>query len=101
MLDRGLPRIRSAHGVCFRELSAQPIDATTVSFADASQPGTGRGSRLTHWQWDFGDPATGALDQATGRHPSHAFSAPGQYTVTLTVTDHNGLRATRQVVVTS
>ncbi|MDX9750517.1 MAG: PKD domain-containing protein, partial [Flavobacteriales bacterium] len=34
--------------------------------------------------WDFGDPASGAMDQATGAAPSHTFSAPGTYTVTLT-----------------
>jgi gliding motility-associated-like protein len=38
----------------------------------------------TTLSWDFGDPASGAFDHATGLSPSHTFSAPGVYTVSLT-----------------
>ena len=37
--------------------------------------------------WDFGDPASGAANTSTQYQPSHTFSAPGQYTVTLTRQD--------------
>jgi gliding motility-associated-like protein len=36
--------------------------------------------------WDFGDPASGANNSSTLANPTHAFSGPGQYTVTLTAT---------------
>ncbi len=42
---------------------------------------------VTSYEWDFGDGAT-----ATGVSPTHAFSAPGTYTVTLMVTDDKGSR---------
>src|SRR5690606_20546545 len=38
----------------------------------------------TTLSWDFGDPASGAFNHATGLSPSHTFSAPGVYTVSLT-----------------
>jgi hypothetical protein len=38
-------------------------------------------------QWDFGDSTTGS-----GREIDHAYSAPGTYTVVLTVTDKHGLK---------
>ncbi len=36
------------------------------------------------WYWDFGDDST-----STEQNPTHAYTAPGNYTVTLTVTDNN------------
>jgi PKD repeat protein len=40
---------------------------------------------ITTYQWDFGDGAT-----AAGPTPTHLYSAAGQFTVTLTVTDNAG-----------
>jgi gliding motility-associated-like protein len=37
------------------------------------------------FSWDFGDPASGTNNSATISNPSHTFSAPGKYSVTLTV----------------
>ncbi|WP_100616097.1 T9SS type B sorting domain-containing protein [Confluentibacter citreus] len=34
--------------------------------------------------WDFGDPVTGANNTSTDRDPTHVFSAPGSYNITLT-----------------
>jgi immune inhibitor A len=45
--------------------------------------------------WDFGDGNTGS-----GQVEHHAYSAPGTYTATLTVTDAGGLENTDSVVVT-
>jgi gliding motility-associated-like protein len=35
--------------------------------------------------WNFGDPASGALNGSGEENPAHVFSAPGTYTVSLTV----------------
>lgn len=49
--------------------------------------------------WDFGDPASGALNTSTATNPSHYFSTTGPYTVTLTVTSAPGcINTTTQVV---
>jgi gliding motility-associated-like protein len=37
----------------------------------------------TTWAWNFGDALSGASNTSTTENPSHAFSAPGAYTVTL------------------
>lgn len=34
------------------------------------------------WNWDFGDPASGANNTSGLQNPTHIFSAPGTYTVT-------------------
>ncbi|MCX6317309.1 MAG: PKD domain-containing protein [Bacteroidetes bacterium] len=34
------------------------------------------------WNWDFGDPASGAANTSNVQNPTHTFSAPGTYTVT-------------------
>ncbi|HEY5343142.1 MAG TPA: PKD domain-containing protein [Solirubrobacteraceae bacterium] len=78
------------------------LDGATdsASFTDTSTPATG-GAQIVSTQWSFGDPASGAGDSSTEAAPSHQFSAPGVYTVTLTVTDANGLSSTTTQPVTA
>jgi hypothetical protein len=64
--------------------------STTIALRDAS---TG-GARIVSEQWDFGDPAAGAADHATGAAPIHVYPGHGTFAVTLTVRDANGLTAT-------
>jgi PKD repeat protein len=51
----------------------------TVAFSDQS---TGA---PTSWSWTFGDGGT-----STQQHPSHTYTTPGSYTVTLTATNAGG-----------
>jgi PKD repeat protein len=78
------------------------IDGATdgASFTDTSAPAPG-GAQIVSTQWNFGDPASGAGDSSTEAAPSHQFSAPGVYTITLTVTDANGLSSTTTQPVTA
>ena len=72
-----------AFGVQFvADFSANPTGGPfplTVSFADQST-----GSN-TSWDWDFGDGST-----STMQNPSHTYTDPGTYTVSLTVTGPEG-----------
>ena len=57
-------------------VGAAPLD---VSFTDLS-------SQLpTQWSWNFGDG-----DSSADQHPAHQYTTPGDYTVSLTVTNPNG-----------
>mgnify|MGYP003837184291 FL=1 len=47
-----------------------------------SNPG---GSCNSAYSWNFGDPASGVNNTSTVTNPTHTFSAPGTYTVTLQV----------------
>ena len=69
-------------------------------FADTSVPGAG-GAPIVARTWQFGDPASGSADTATTAVATHLFSAPGTYTVTLTVRDANGLAAIAAETVTA
>lgn len=55
----------------------------TVSFTDLSSPGSGT---ITSWLWDFGDGGT-SLEQ----NHVYTFESAGVYTVSITITDENGL----------
>jgi len=52
-----------------------------IQFIDQS---TSNGT-ITSWQWDFGDGNTSNI-----QNPTHQYNSPGQYTVSLTVTDEFG-----------
>jgi PKD repeat protein len=75
--------------------SAQNAGLLTVAFTDASTAASP--ATITEWSWNFGDgsPSSSAED------PTHTYGAPGTYTVSLTVTDSNGMTSTapQQVVV--
>ena len=62
--------------------TAAPLAGTaplTVTFTDQS---TGS---ITSWSWSFGDGGT-----STQQHPTHVYTTPGSYTVTLTVSGPGG-----------
>lgn len=60
----------------------QVLPDAVVSFTDLSQQGV-------NWLWDFGDGSTSAA-----QNPDHIYREPGDYEVTLTVTDVNGCIST-------
>ncbi|HXH07533.1 MAG TPA: PKD domain-containing protein [Vicinamibacterales bacterium] len=71
----------------------EPAAGQTVYFnAEASTAGSGR--TIVSYSWDFGDGTRG-----TGVTTQHIFSAPGNYRVTLTVTDDLGNTGTVTVTV--
>lgn len=64
---------------------AYVVTDLTVSFTDTS---TDNGS-ITAWSWSFGDGAT-----STAQHPAHNYANADTYSVTLEVTDNDGLTGT-------
>jgi len=77
----------------FRFSPTGPVVGTTVRFTDSS---TGS---PTSWSWDFGDSASGGSNTSSSQNPTHAFSAAGSYTVTLTATNAVGNQSVSQTVV--
>jgi gliding motility-associated-like protein len=67
---------------------AVACEAMAVQFQDLTQ--VGAGGEATEWYWDFGDPTTGAANQAFVQHPAHTFSSYGSFVVTLHVITSNG-----------
>jgi hypothetical protein len=64
----------------------------TINF-DASDSNDIDGT-IVSYLWDFGDG-----DTSTGQNPTHAYDQEGSYTVTLTVTDDDGLTDTTSVTI--
>ncbi|MCB1774666.1 MAG: PKD domain-containing protein [Gammaproteobacteria bacterium] len=58
-----------------------------VHFDASGSTAGGPGDAVVLYEWDFGDGSTG-----TGIETTHTYLAPGSYTVTLFVTDSNGIR---------
>ncbi len=69
-----------------------------VNFTSTST--VGAPSTITSTAWDFGDPASGGNNTSTLLNPSHTFSAPGTYTVTLVITTGNNCTQTTTQVIT-
>jgi len=49
---------------------------------------------IVSYYWDFGDGENGS-----GINPSHVYKDPGQYNVTLVVTDNNGITYSKSIIV--
>ncbi len=49
---------------------------------------SGGGANIQYWDWDFGD--VGISDTSDLQNPVYVYTAPGNYPVTLTVTNANG-----------
>ncbi|MGP9745367.1 PKD domain-containing protein [Brachybacterium sp. AOP29-B2-41] len=101
--DRALTAAEiSAHFAVGAELEA-PSAAFTVTTdgaevaVDGSSSAAAGDATLVEHRWDFGD----GSPSVTGATSSHTYAATGTYTVTLTVTDSNGLLAstTREISV--
>lgn len=58
-----------------------------VQFNDLSQAGIGS---ITEWSWNFGDPVSGAGNNASAKFPSHTYNTSGTYPVTLMVKNSGG-----------
>jgi hypothetical protein len=59
------------------------IDSITIKFKDESIPRTPE--TITRWLWDFGDGTT-----SSSQNPSHFYSKPGTYTISLIITNNEG-----------
>ena len=79
-------------GAMFSYQPACPVPGQTVSFFYTAQSGS------TSWNWNFGDPGSGAADFSTLRTPVHTFATAGRYTVTVTARGLAGFVTTQQVV---
>jgi PKD repeat protein len=62
----------------------------------------GSGADIVAWYWDFGDPASGALNNSTLQNPTHQYSVAGDYFVTLWVVNAEGCenQTTQTITVT-
>jgi hypothetical protein len=76
--------------------TTMPYRPRAISFAPATV------NLLLDYRWDFGDPGSGAANRASGVGPSHSFSRPGVYSITLTVRDSGAVvaRQTQQLALT-
>ncbi len=63
-----------------------------TAFFDNSNPNGG--GQITGWHWDFGDAISGTPNTSLLQYPSHTYSVPGPYTVTLIITNLNGCKDT-------
>ena len=69
-------------GVASFDVYSPQVGGPSVAFDDRSFDPDGQ---TVAWSWDFGDGAT-----STERHPEHSYGTPGDYLVTLQVTDDHG-----------
>jgi gliding motility-associated-like protein len=63
-----------------------PLTSTFNSSASSGGPFT--------YEWNFGDPSSGAANTSTGANPAHTYNNAGCYTITLIVTTVEGCKDT-------
>jgi gliding motility-associated-like protein len=70
--------------VCLNDTYAQFNDTSKVNAP----------SVLSAWQWNFGDPGSGANNTSPQQNPQHSYTAVGAYPVKLIVTSNHGCKDT-------
>lgn len=70
------------------------INSNTIAFINSSA------LCPTAFNWNFGDPASGAANTSLLKDPVHAFSSPGDYVITLTVSGSGNAPSTTTNTVT-
>ncbi len=74
------------------------FEAEDLCFGDDTQFILSENTSEGEYLWIFGDPDSGDTNASTEEEPTHAFSAPGTYTVSLTVTaDGNSETVTEEI----
>jgi PKD repeat protein len=75
------------------------IDPDTTCFGDLvyffTDTDSTNISEVINYAWNFGDPASGINDTSNLMNPVHLFSAPGEYSVSLSITSIDGCQNTR------
>lgn len=66
-----------------------PVENVQVNF-NGSESSTQAG-QIESYEWEFGDPGSGAANTSTEADPTHIYAAAGSYTVKLTVTNNSGV----------
>ncbi|MCX6279818.1 MAG: PKD domain-containing protein [Bacteroidetes bacterium] len=69
-----------------------------TQFTDSSTTVAGT---IVAWAWNFGDPASGANNISTLENPTHIFNTPGNYWVSLHVTNSNQCGKDTAIMVTA
>jgi gliding motility-associated-like protein len=85
-IDSIIKPIRVYPGFLPGFINTAPCVNTPVQFTDTTYS---RYGLVNSWRWDFGDPATLA-DTSHLQNPVYTYSAPGNYTVQLRVTNDKG-----------
>lgn len=75
----------SVHGVPLAQFDVSPDTCVNAPIVFTDSSNAAAGSFLTLWSWDFGDGGA-----STNQNTSHLFTTPGNYPVTLIVTDNFG-----------
>ena len=75
--------------------SASPLEGEAPLLVNFDASGSSDDNGINSYLWDFGDGTTGS-----GVNPSHTFNMFGEYEVTLSVTDEEGLTDTTTINIT-
>jgi len=98
------PNCNTASGPDFMSVAVSPVQSPTAAFSahvvvpgvsmgfDGSDSAAAAEQSVARYDWDFGD---GQTAPNGGPTPTHTYSAEGDYTVTLTVTDNAGCSNTQ------
>ncbi len=70
-----------------------PEGGENATFENQTTPA----SIIESWDWNFGDPASGADNQSNLANPTHYYQMPGQVTIGLTATTQEGCMVTYEL----
>jgi gliding motility-associated-like protein len=94
IISTSLPNFIQSYFYRGNDVSGVDFTASDLCAGSDTQFKASSKANISHWEWDFGDPASGSLNTSTQQNPAHAYQKAGIYNVRVMAMNECGVTDT-------